>query len=362
MLGGVSGFLGDADGAGDRFQRDAALGNAFGEFNQQQGILAVLFQRERERLGEGKPADLGFAFVQKAQAPAALFRIFGGGEHGLQVERQGLAGALDGQVHGLVFGFLQALDHRFNRVDRLAVERDDLVVLVESGFLGGGAALHGANYDGRFRIPACRPDFVGRDGYRHDGSLNDLAPALDGNAERLLGAEPHARLQLFPSGVFESGISGVFHFDDAVAGQQAGFRCGRILLNALDHRRLGKISVGLVRQNIDDGEQRDREQNVHHRAGNGDKKAVPARMVHELGGIVGVLVHRIFAAHLHIAAERDGGDAVIGVAAAETDEALAEADGKHLDAHAQPLGHGIVAELVDEDHEPENYNHRDNGN
>ena len=63
------------------------------------------------------------------------------------------------------------------------------------------------------------------------------------------------------------------------------------------------------------------------------KKAMPARMRHELAGIAGTAVHGILAAHLYIATKRKQIDAVIGLALAETDEALAETDGKLFDPH-----------------------------
>ncbi len=75
---------------------------------------------------------------------------------------------------------------------------------------------------------------------------------------------------------------------------------------------------------------------------------------HELGGVVrDALVHGIFAAHFDVAAERDGVDAVVGVAFAEAERRLPKPMANDLHAHAQPLGHGIVAELVDQDHESE---------
>ena len=43
------------------------------------------------------------------------------------------------------------------------------------------------------------------------------------------------------------------------------------------------------------------------------------------------------AGHLDVAAEGQGGDLVVGVAAAEAEEALAEADGEGLDADAADL-------------------------
>src|ERR1700676_1175331 len=83
-------------------------------------------------------------------------------------------------------------------------------------------------------------------------------------------------------------------------------------------------------------------------------------MIHELAGIVGALVHRILAAHLDVATERDRVDSIVGVAFAEADQPLAESDGELLPPPppAQPLGHGIVAELVDQDHETQYGNHR----
>ena len=79
-------------------------------------------------------------------------------------------------------------------------------------------------------------------------------------------------------------------------------------------------------------------------------------------GIAGALVHGILAAHLHVTAQRNGVDAIVGFAFAEADQPLAESDGELLHANAQQLGHGIVAELVDQNHEPENNrdrHHRD---
>ena len=81
-------------------------------------------------------------------------------------------------------------------------------------------------------------------------------------------------------------------------------------------------------------------------------------MIHELARIVRALVHGVLAAHLDVAAERDGVDSIVGVAFAEADKPLAESNGELLHPHSQPLGHAIVAELVDQDHEAQNRNHR----
>ena len=73
-------------------------------------------------------------------------------------------------------------------------------------------------------------------------------------------------------------------------------------------------------------------------------------MIQEFPGIVSVAVHRVLPTHLHVAAERDGIDAIVGLALAEADQTLTKADGELLHPHTQQLGHRIVAELVDEDH------------
>ena len=61
----------------------------------------------------------------------------------------------------------------------------------------------------------------------------------------------------------------------------------------------------------------------------------------------------VVAGHLDVAAEGEHGDAVVGVATPEAEEALAEADGEDLDADAAELGNGEVAELVDQNHDAE---------
>jgi hypothetical protein len=60
-----------------------------------------------------------------------------------------------------------------------------------------------------------------------------------------------------------------------------------------------------------------------------------------------------FAGHLDVAAEGEDGDAVVGAAVAEAEEAGAEADGEGFDADAAELGDDEVAELMDEDEDAE---------
>ena len=60
-----------------------------------------------------------------------------------------------------------------------------------------------------------------------------------------------------------------------------------------------------------------------------------------------------FAGHFDVAAEGDGGDLVLGVAAPEAEETFAETDGEDLDTDAAEFGDGEVAKLVDENHDAE---------
>ena len=123
----------------------------------------------------------------------------------------------------------------------------------------------------------------------------------------------------------------------------------------------GLVLVDLVVGHADADHEAEGEDEVGDRAGEGDEHALPAGMVVELAGIVGDFFAGDFAGHLDVAAEGQDVDLVVGFAAAEADEALAEADGEGFDADAAPLGHDEVAELVNEDHEAEHEEELDDG-
>ncbi len=82
-------------------------------------------------------------------------------------------------------------------------------------------------------------------------------------------------------------------------------------------------------------------------------------MRQEFRRIAGALVHGILATHLDVAAEWNGADAVVGVPFAEAEQPLAEPNGEDFDSYTQPLGHSIVAQLMDQDHEAEDDDDRD---
>src|SRR5208282_1975572 len=84
-------------------------------------------------------------------------------------------------------------------------------------------------------------------------------------------------------------------------------------------------------------------------------------MRQKLPRITGAVVHGVFARHLYVTAERNGADAIVGIALGETQQTLAEADGKHFYADAEILGCGVVAELMNQDHESKHDSHVENG-
>ena len=168
--------------------------------------------------------------------------------------------------------------------------------------------------------------------------------------EGLVGVQGLARNHLFPGRILDA-----VNADDAVANLDSGLGCGRILHHPSNDRRLVQHRGIFVMHHVNAGKQAHGEQNVHGRTGDGDQEAVPARMRHEFARIAAALIHRVFAAHLDVTAQRQYVDAVVGVALPETEQAFAEADGKLLHPNTQQFGHGVVAELVNQDHESQNH-------
>ena len=74
----------------------------------------------------------------------------------------------------------------------------------------------------------------------------------------------------------------------------------------------------------------------------------------------GARVFRVLAGHLDVAAERDGADAVLGVAARERQHLRPEAQREREHADADPPGHQEMAELVHENQHAEDENESQN--
>src|SRR5690348_4462266 len=106
----------------------------------------------------------------------------------------------------------------------------------------------------------------------------------------------------------------------------------------------------LVMPRVHGSQQEDCKQNIHCWAGNGDQETVPARMRHELAWLASALVHRVLAGHLHIPAERECVNAIIGVSPAESNQPLAKSNGELLHSHTQQLSDSIMTKLMDQHH------------
>src|ERR1700704_5998439 len=102
------------------------------------------------------------------------------------------------------------------------------------------------------------------------------------------------------------------------------------------------------------GVHRPAQNDVHRASGDRHQKALPARMTHKLARIAGARLHGIFAGHLHVAAQRQKADAVVGIATAEADKALAKAEAEDFNPDLEQLGYSIVTELMDKHQNAQN--------
>ena len=104
----------------------------------------------------------------------------------------------------------------------------------------------------------------------------------------------------------------------------------------------------------DDAEDDRRQHEVHPGAGEHDQESRPEGLERErlLGiedGRTGSFQRILFPHHLHVAAHRDGGQAVFRLLAAPSRQHRPEPDREPLDSHPGPAGDQEVSELVDQD-------------
>src|SRR4030095_6417537 len=104
----------------------------------------------------------------------------------------------------------------------------------------------------------------------------------------------------------------------------------------------------------DDAEDDRGQDEVHPGPGEHDQKPGPQRLERERllgieGGGAAPFQRALLAHHLHVAAHRNGRQAVLGLLATPAQEHRAEADREALDADAGRSGHEEVTELVDQD-------------
>ena len=106
---------------------------------------------------------------------------------GVHLEAQGLRSAQNRELDRLVFGFLQGLDHVFDRRQRLAIHGNDPVIFLNASFGGGHSRFKLADDNGLIRVPASVADAGLGDFGGNDGLVDVLPVTLDGNVQTAAG-------------------------------------------------------------------------------------------------------------------------------------------------------------------------------
>ena len=218
----------------------------------------------------------------------------------------------------------------------------------QPGLLGGHARHRLGDLNLRLHGPP-RVAHAGtlRQGRRH-GGLDALAAPLHYQPERTVGAR-----ELRDAEVLPGRIRLVVELNDPVALAQAGLG-GRRVRHHVPH---GRAQVRHHRLRIlvheQAGQQGHGQHDVHEGTGEGDHQPLPARLGQEGPGIAGALVTGLLAGHLHVAAERDRRDPEVGLAPAESEQTRPEAEAEGLDPHVKEARHPIMAQFVNQDHDPD---------
>ena len=342
----------DADGAAQAADGDLTGEHAAEDFDDEQRALFVVVPRGDHGFAEGQALDLNrWLDVLEAEA-VVLDAVAAVGEFGRDLHGHLLAVAEDLEGCGLASLVLQVGEQGGYGVELEAVDGEDLVLGLETGADGGHVGLKGVDLDGGGLHLGDEAELVEGEvvgaalGFDEDLGVGALAVVEVGEGDRLVDVEQGADGYLVPGGVLDGVV-----VDDEVAGLDAG---GGGLGFGGDVVGLGwaaDVLLDLVVEHVDAGHEAEGEDEVGEGAGEGDEDALPAGVGVELAGVAGGGFAGVVACHLDVAAEGEEGDAVVGVAALDAEEALAEADGEGLDADAAELGDGEVAKFVDENHD-----------
>ena len=271
-----------------------------------------------------------------------------------------LAFALDDEGRGLAGLILEVGQQRGDGVELDAIDGEDLVVGLEASLSGGHGGLERADLHRRVlhfgdEADLFEVEVVGATlGFDEEFGIGALAVVDEGERDGLVEVQHAAVEDIFPGGVLD-GVEA----NDEITRLNAGFGGWGFGLDVVGDGGAVEELLDLVVHHEDGGHEAEGEDEVGDGAGEGDKDALPAGMVVEVAGvvvggfglvgIVGGESH--LSGHLDVAAEGDGGDLVLGFAAAEAEEAFAEADGEDLDTDAAELGDGEVAKFVDQNHD-----------
>src|SRR5215813_7143111 len=262
----------DADGAFHLAHRDFCLDHLLDQFQQDQRVAFVVFERALECRDQRELADFHTGRALEAHA-VALGLVFSVGEHWLQLERHPVATAQNIDVNNLIFGFLQFIDEGIDYTNGLAVDGNDLVAFFQAGFGGRHAGVYVSDDNRLLRAPSGRANLGTRDRLRNNGLLKDLATAIDRDREPLVRAQHDFQADLLPCRVLDTGNA-----RDVVTRLQSDL-CGcRGWLYVGDHAWLVNKSRVFIVDHVDHSEQTDGEHDVHEQASYGDDEALPARV------------------------------------------------------------------------------------
>ena len=262
----------------------------------------------------------------------------------------GLSVALIFQLDGLATGVLRDLLEFDLRVNRLAVHRHQQISLLQPCLLGRHAGFHQAQLDLSPLIPARKAHAGALSDDRRHGGIEQLAVALNGQVHGAEGAGDFLVADVVPIGIFL-----VIQPDNPVVVLYARFGRGRIHHHVTDHGLHVLVRHFLELDHVKAGEQSHRQHHVHQRSRESDDQSLPTGLGQEAARVVGAFVGGLLARHLHVAAQQDQREPVIGIAATEAEQARSkpETEGFHL--YIEIAGCPEVAQFVDHDHDPDQY-------
>ncbi len=361
-LGGNVDLLRHADRAHHLIDGYVAGEEALDDAEDQHGAVAIVLEGLLHGCADGELLDVGRGWAI-GEAEAVLIA----GAWGLHLFRnrgkgEGLAFAEDAERVGRALVVLEEGEQRGDGVELKTVDGEKLVPGLEAGAFGGGASGYGEDVDGAGIHAGDEADVgdvvdaklgVGRNG-DGEGAGAGLASVVEGDGEGPVEVEGGFFEDLFPVGIGDAVEAG-----DDVAWGDAGGGCGGSLGNVVDDGGAGKVLVDFVVIVGDEEEQDEGDEEVGDGAGEGDEDTLPAGFGGEVvgrgscgaGATHGIAVSAEFAGEFDEATDGEEGDAVVGIAVTEAEEAGTEADGEGFDANAAELGNDEMAELVNEDEE-----------
>jgi hypothetical protein len=361
-------LLGDADRAHHLIDGDVAGEETLEDAEDQHGAFAIVLEGLLHGLADGEALDVGrWGTIGEAEAVliagAGRLHLLGGCYEG-----DGLAVAQDAEGVGCSLVVLEEGEQGVDGVEVKAVEAGHLVAGLEACSGGGGVGRDGEDADRAGIHAGDEADgddvveaelAVGGSGDGEGGGAR-LAVVDEGDGEGTVEVEGGLLEDLIPGGVRDAVEAG-----DGVAGGEAVRGRGGSLGNVVDDGGAVEVLVDFVVIVGDQEEQEERQDEVEDRPGDGDEDALPAGLGGEVvgrgsgregglgSGLQGSPVAAELAGHLDVAAEGEDGDAIVGIAVAEAEDAGSEADGEGFHADAAELGDDEVAELVDENEEAE---------